>query len=424
MTPPIGTRDLASPDRMIGADRERRGDHRGRHAGLYRSDMPAPTGWRSDAPPDMVLLAVGKSLGALMDRGKWTEPGLLTSTRDRLEAHPRLLRSLYWGDDDYQACVYDVTPWILDDRGSSPWYADDLGARFPNLGLVSDFLNIPAWLAEHEPAIHSQVCTGSDAGPDATLPDGTVLDAAETAAARLEVAEMRRQVERIRRDYGDDPEAVVGQVKELVESACKTILGLTGTGPETEQDVPALVSSTLRHLGLHPENLGEGADAAEARALKRLFGGLSTVLQGAAELRNSRGTGHGRSGAPVVDAALARLAAGMVLPAVIYLCEAYERSTSGSEEAPPLVSSFVPASAATAPLPAVSPASGAPAPTGFSTGVDVAVGAIVHHSTFGRGTVTATRGAGTSRQAEVTFSPDIGSKWLLLAYAPLQLIRV
>lgn len=382
--------------------------------------MPAPTGWRSDASPDMVLLAVGKALGALMDKAKWTELGLLTSTRERLEAHPRLLRSLYWGDDDYQGCVYDVTPWVLDDRGNGPWYADDLGARFPNLALVSDFLNIPAWLEKHEPAIHSQVCPGSDEVPDATLPDGTVLDAAETAAARLEVAEMRRQVERIRRDYVDDPEAVVGQVKELVESACKTILGLTGTGPETEQDVPALVSATLRHLGLHPENLGDGADATEARALKRLFGGLSTVLQGAAELRNSRGTGHGRSGAPVVDAALARLAAGMVLPAVIYLCEAYEQTTSGTEEAP-VLASFVTASA---PVTAAAPSLSIPAPPGFTKGVEVAVGAVVNHSTFGRGTVTATRGAGTSRQAEVAFAPEIGSKWLLLTYAPLQLVHV
>jgi len=397
----------------------RLGQHRrpagARQVPIYREHMPAPTGWRPDAPPDLVLLAIGKALGALMDKGKWTELGLLTSTRERLQAHPRLLRSLYWGDDDYQGCVYDVTPWVLDDRGSGPWHAGDLGGRFPNLGVVSDFLNIPTWLEEHEPAIHSQVYTRSEAVPDAMLPDGTVLDAAATAAARLQVAEMRRQVERIRRDYVNDPEAVVGQVKELVESACKTILGLTGTGPETEQDVPALVSAALRHLGLHPAILGDGADATEARALKRLFGGLSTVLQGAAELRNARGTGHGRSGAPVVDSALARLAAGMVLPAVIYLCEAYEQSTSMGEAPPALVSRLT-ATSAVSPPP--------PAPPGFSQGLEVAVGAIVNHSTFGRGTVRATRGAGNARRAEVAFSTGIGSKWLLLSYAPLQLVRV
>lgn len=382
--------------------------------------MPSPPGWRGDASPDMVVLAVGKCLGAVMDKGLWTELGLLTSIRDRLEAHPRLLRSLYWSDDDYQGCVYDVTPMVLGDRGSNPWYGDDLASRFPNLQLVSDFLNVPTWLAENEPAIHSQICTGTEDAPDATLPDGTVLDAAETAAARLEVAEMRRQVERIRRDYAEDPEAVVGQVKELVESTCKTILGLTGTGRETEKDVPALVASTLRHLGLHPEVLSEGRDATEAKALKRLFGGLSSVLQGAAELRNARGTGHGRSGAPLVDPALARLAAGMVLPAVIYLCEAYEQSTSGGEGAPELLS-FATSSAGPSLPPTTQQVP--PAPPGFQTGIDVAVGAVVNHSTFGRGRVTTVRIAEGGKQAEVTFADPIGAKWLLLRYAPLQLVR-
>src|SRR5947208_1443897 len=118
--------------------------------------MTAPAGWRPDASPDMVILSVGKALGSLMERESWTELGLLTSTRDRLQSHPRLLRSLHWGDDDYQACVYDVTPWVLGDRGTSPWYDDDLAGRFPNLALVSDFLGIPAWLQENEPAIQSQ----------------------------------------------------------------------------------------------------------------------------------------------------------------------------------------------------------------------------------------------------------------------------
>ena len=160
-----------------------------------------------------------------------------------------------------------------------------------------------------------------------------MLDAAETAAGRLGVGEMRRQVDRIRRDYTDDPGALIVQVKELVESACKTILGLTGTGPETQQDVPALVTRTLRHLGLHPDSLSSAHDPTESKAVKRVFGGLTAVLQGTAELRNASGTGHGRSGVPLVTPALARLAADMALPAGVYLCEAYDTSTGSDSVA-------------------------------------------------------------------------------------------
>ncbi len=48
------------------------------------------------------------------------------------------------------------------------------------------------------------------------------------------------------------------------------------------------------------------------------------------------------------------------------------------------------------------------------------VGDRVNHDAFGLGTVTATRGAGDSTQAEVDFGEGTGSKWLLLRYAPLE----
>ncbi|CAN5194713.1 DNA helicase PcrA [soil metagenome] len=51
---------------------------------------------------------------------------------------------------------------------------------------------------------------------------------------------------------------------------------------------------------------------------------------------------------------------------------------------------------------------------------DLEVGDRVTHDAFGLGTVTATRGAGDSTQAEVDFGGGTGAKWLLLRYAPLE----
>ncbi|MCW2679410.1 MAG: ATP-dependent helicase PcrA [Frankiales bacterium] len=48
------------------------------------------------------------------------------------------------------------------------------------------------------------------------------------------------------------------------------------------------------------------------------------------------------------------------------------------------------------------------------------IGDRVTHDAFGLGTVTATRGAGDSTQAEVDFGGTTGAKWLLLRYAPLE----
>ena len=51
---------------------------------------------------------------------------------------------------------------------------------------------------------------------------------------------------------------------------------------------------------------------------------------------------------------------------------------------------------------------------------NLSVGDRVNHDAFGLGTVTATRGAGDSAQAEVDFGPGTGAKWLLLRYAPVE----
>jgi hypothetical protein len=357
--------------------------------------MPeTPPPWRFDADPGLVLLAVGRCLVDVMDRGRWTELGLLTGTQERLQSHPRLLRALFFCDPDYDAAVYEVVPWLLRDGSAGA----TIGQRFPGLETVSTYAAVPAWLAQHDEPLFGRVCQSPD-DHAATLPDGTVLGAAETAATRLEVAEMRRQVDRIRRDYADDPEALVGQVKELVETTCKTVLGLSGAGAETRRDVPQLVDAALRHLGVHPADLTKtGDDATEAQALKRLFGGLASVLSATAELRNARGTGHGRSGAPLVDASLARMTAGMALAGVVYLCETFDARTAADA--------------------AIAASEG-----DRVNGRDVAVGSRVAHSTFGQGQVIQTRGAGDTAQAQVDFGGETGEKWLLLRYAPMRLVR-
>lgn len=111
--------------------------------------------WRQDMPANLVELAVGKCLIAEMDESRWTELGLVTGTKDRIYEHPRLLRSLRFGDDDYDGHVYDMVPLLLGDdelRWGAPPPPQDIQVRFPRLGLVADFLDLPAWLAVNEPA--------------------------------------------------------------------------------------------------------------------------------------------------------------------------------------------------------------------------------------------------------------------------------
>lgn len=349
-------------------------------------------------PSSQVKLAVGRCMVAEMKtEGCWIELGLVTGTDDVIQRHPRLLRSLRFGDDDYPGHVLALVGQLLGEWGGGSRWAtgsrDDrpVHDRFARLDAVTAYLNLPTWLATSEPELHAQLFT--DGLDDATMPDGTVLSAAAAAASRLQVGEMRRQIDRIRRDHTDDPEAAIRQAKELVETTCKTILGLVGDGPETTEDVPKLVARTLMHLGLDPKSVEQSAgDVSQARALKRLLGGVSSVLNGSAELRNARGTGHGKSGTPLVDSSVARRTVGLVLPAVAFLIETHaERTRPG-----PAVS-----------LPAARPPL-----------VGLKVGAWVRHDTFGDGKVLQLVGEGEKAIATVDVGSD-GLKKLLTRFAPM-----
>ena len=302
---------------------------------------------RDDAPSNLVELAVGKCLIAEMDAGRWRELGLKTGTRDVIVGHDRLLRSLSWGDPDYDDCVYSVLPTVLGyEPAEDLWDSEpspSLRERFPKLPVVMDYIDLPAWLALHDPGLFARLFETS--ANDAALPDGTVVTAAEQAAVRLEIHEMRRQIERIRRDYTTDPEAAIGQTKDLIETTCKTILGQTGDD-RTKDELPALIKKTQIHLGLDPAEVAV-EDPVAARAARPIMGSVAQILDGAVQHRNAKGTGHGRSGTLLVDEALARMAVGMALPTVVYLIEVWEARTGGqTQDQPAPVAATVPSSSA------------------------------------------------------------------------------
>ena len=65
-----------------------------------------------DPPMDFALgnriIELRKRVVAHFDHGNWEEIGLLTGFSDLITRHPRLLRSLSWGDEDYDGNVLSV----------------------------------------------------------------------------------------------------------------------------------------------------------------------------------------------------------------------------------------------------------------------------------------------------------------------------
>ena len=107
---------------------------------------------------------------------------------------------------------------------------------------------------------------------------------------------IREQIERLRRSQ-DDPAAVIGASKELIESTAKVILTELGKTYDPNAKFNTLVKLVQSELGLDPST-AEGGDS-EA-SVRRILGGASNVALGLNELRNAgHGTGHGPATARV-----------------------------------------------------------------------------------------------------------------------------
>ncbi|WP_337026522.1 abortive infection family protein [Pantoea eucrina] len=132
-----------------------------------------------------------------------------------------------------------------------------------------------------------------------------------------------RQITRMESAVNDDPGLAIGTAKELIESVCKTILDERGIDEYDSLDLPKLVKLTTKELKLTPPDISDSAKAVES--IRRLLSNLATITNGIAELRNSYGTGHGKSAKTKgLSPRHARLAIGAASTLAVFLFETHK----------------------------------------------------------------------------------------------------
>jgi hypothetical protein len=142
------------------------------------------------------------------------------------------------------------------------------------------------------------------------------------SAVRLDAPELDRQLDRLYAAVDEDPSLALGTAKELIETACKTILEERRFAIDAGWDLGRLVKETRQSLHLLPDDIPDGAKGEEA--IRRLLSNLGAVAQALAELRNLYGTGHGRSGKRRgIEPRHARLAAGAAAALVTFLLDTH-----------------------------------------------------------------------------------------------------
>jgi hypothetical protein len=137
---------------------------------------------------------------------------------------------------------------------------------------------------------------------------------------------LANQITRMETAIENDPELAIGTAKELVETACKTVLEAMSIEVNKKWDLPQLLKETTKQLKVTPDTVR--ASAAGAESIRKVLGSLGSIVSGVAELRNSHGTGHGKSGGSGLGARHARLVVGAASTLTVFLFETYNDRTA------------------------------------------------------------------------------------------------
>ncbi|MCS3094407.1 abortive infection family protein [Bacteroides thetaiotaomicron] len=89
-----------------------------------------------------------------------------------------------------------------------------------------------------------------------------------------------------------DTDLAIGTAKELLETTCKSILKQKAVVVDSNWTLPQLLKATTNALDFTPKEAANPESA--ERSIKQILGGISSIVHGVSELRNSYGTGHGK----------------------------------------------------------------------------------------------------------------------------------
>lgn len=122
-----------------------------------------------------------------------------------------------------------------------------------------------------------------------------------------------------------DPEGAITAARTLLETVCKHILDESGVAYEKgRSDLPDLYRLVAKELNLAPSQHTQ-------EVFKQILGGVTSVVNGLAAVRNRLGDAHGQGKMPVRPAARhAQLAVNLAGSASLFLIESWAaRSASG-----------------------------------------------------------------------------------------------
>jgi len=236
----------------------------------WSNENLAAAGMLADREPRDVFRAITSCIVATgFDESDWTRLADDIGERDGsiIESHPRLLRSLRWGDDDYEGTVRHVIEAVM-------------SGALEHVDIIAHAIGLKEWLPDGDPIRNAKLYGGVGVIPSEKLQD-----------QRLAPDGVRAAVARLSRLTLEHPDEVIGSAKNLVESAAKCVLMKRTPHAAVPKNFPGLVKAAFVALDLDPAH-PLGPELIHA-PIRQMLQGLISSASALAELRNEAGDGHG-----------------------------------------------------------------------------------------------------------------------------------
>lgn len=151
-----------------------------------------------------------------------------------------------------------------------------------------------------------------------------VLSRLSGTADTLNFDTVSRDLKRALDNAETDPESAVTSACSTVESVCRSIIIELGGELPSKKDIKGLFNAVKKPLGLSPDRTD--IDSLISDDVRKILGGLATVVEGIGALRTHGGDAHGRERGYVrIDHRIASLSINSASTVALFLIETWKK---------------------------------------------------------------------------------------------------
>lgn len=238
---------------------------------------------------------------------------------------------LWCPDEDFLKFLCEMlhpTSWV-DPRPKFSWDEPDVQAKpedkevFKLQATLNSYLAVDGWEIYVADFISEEPLFSFRTAAAKNIP----LENVKALTEKIDSTYIARQISRLSENVEKDPEAAIGASKEFLETLCKHIIKERGGIIPQGADFGELNATARNLLNLLPQNVDN--EKLGSQSMKKVLGGVGSILSGITELRNLYGTGHGKDSQAVgVTAIHAHLVVGLAASLGKFLFEIHADTNS------------------------------------------------------------------------------------------------